>query len=64
MYEVTEEVLGKGARSSVTTCIHRASGDEFAVKIVPIMSDHQREKVLREVEILYLCRENRFGLMI
>lgn len=59
LYTLTEEVLGKGARSSVTTCIRKSTGKECAVKVVPKTSDHEREKVLREVEILYLCRENR-----
>ena len=60
LYELTGEVLGKGARSSVTTCIHKATRMEFAVKVVPKTTEHEREKVLREVEILYLSRENRY----
>lgn len=60
LYELTGEVLGKGARSSVTTCIQRSTGKEFAVKVIPKTTEHEREKVLREVEILYLCRENRY----
>lgn len=59
IYRLTKEVLGTGAHSSVTTCIHRSTGKEFAVKVVPKRSSTDREKVLREVEILYLCRENR-----
>ena len=52
-------MLGKGARSCVTTCIRKSTRKEFAVKIIPKTSDYEREKVLREIEILYLCRENR-----
>ncbi len=63
VYELTDEVLGKGARSSVTTCIRRSTGAKFAVKVVPKTTEHEREKVLREVEILYLCRENRYNFL-
>ena len=33
VYTLTDEVLGKGARSSVSTCQSRVSGKEFAVKV-------------------------------
>lgn len=59
LYSPTEDVLGKGARSCVTTCFRKSTNEEFAVKIVPKTSEREREKVLREIEILYLCRENR-----
>lgn len=59
LYEMTAEVLGKGAHSSVATCVHRVTKKEFAVKVVPKSSSRDREKVLREVEILYMCRDNR-----
>ena len=58
LYELTTEVLGKGARSCVTTAVRKSTRKEFAVKVVPKTSEREREKVLREVEILYLCREN------
>lgn len=60
LYELTTEVLGKGARSCVTTAVRRSTGKQFAVKVVPKTSEREREKVLREVEILYLCRENEY----
>lgn len=63
MYELTTEVLGKGARSCVTTAVRKSTGKEFAVKVVPKTSEREREKVLREVEILYLCRENEYVLI-
>ena len=63
LYEMTGDVLGKGANSSVTTCLHKISRREFAVKIVKKSSSLQREKVLKEVEILYMCKDNRCGVM-
>ena len=58
MYVLLEEELGRGAHSRVATCQHRGTGKEFAVKLIPKSRDDVREKVLREVEILYLCRNN------
>jgi hypothetical protein len=43
----------------VATCRHRATGKEFAVKVIAKSRGEVREKVLREVEILYLCRNNK-----
>jgi serine/threonine protein kinase len=61
LYELTEEVLGKGAKSCVTTCIRKSTQKQYAVKMIPKTSDYEREKVLREIEILFLCRENRLA---
>ena len=61
LYVLTGEILGKGTHSSVTTCLHKYSKNEFAVKVVPKSSDCHRDRVLREVEILYMCRDNRCG---
>lgn len=60
VYQLTDEVLGRGAHSCVTTCTHRVSGKKFAVKIVPKGEPGAREKVLREIEILYHCRNNKW----
>ena len=59
VYTLLGEELGRGAHSRVTSCRHRATGKEFAVKIISKSRDDVREKVLREVEILYLCRNNK-----
>lgn len=59
VYELIGEELGKGAYSSVATCRRKTDSKEFAVKIVPMDKPGVREKVLREIEILYLCRNNR-----
>ena len=53
------EELGRGTHSRVATCHHNATGKEFAVKVIQKTRVDVREKVLREVEILYLCRNNR-----
>ena len=53
------EELGRGSHSKVATCKHLATGKVYAVKVIPKDRDDVREKVLREVEILYLCRNNR-----
>jgi MAP kinase interacting serine/threonine kinase len=59
VYELVGDELGRGAYSSVATCRRINDGKEFAVKIVPMDKPGVREKVLREIEILYLCRNNR-----
>ena len=53
------EELGRGAHSMVRACRHRDTGKEFAVKMITKSRVDVREKVLREVEILYLCRNNK-----
>lgn len=58
LYELTGKVLGKGAQSSVLECCRKSSKTEYAVKVVNKGTEEVRTKVLREVEILYLCRDN------
>ena len=58
-YLMLGEELGRGTHSRVATCRHNATGKEFAVKVIHKARVDVREKVLREVEILYLCRNNR-----
>lgn len=80
LYELTGEVLGKGAQSSVLECCKKSSKTNYAVKVylqnafvflmyptrmaqvVNKSTDDARAKVLREVEILYACRNRRCGL--
>lgn len=52
--------MGKGLSSVVRRCIHRHTGEEFAVKIIDLAGDdlvdeeglNQRQLVKREVDIL------------
>ena len=53
------EELGRGSHSRVATCEHQATGKVYAVKVIQKDRQDVREKVLREVEILYLCRNNK-----
>lgn len=62
LYELTGEVLGKGAQSSVLECCKKSSKTNYAVKVVNKSTDDARAKVLREVEILYACR-NRSNVL-
>ena len=36
IYQLGDEILGSGARSTVVTCIKRQSGSEYAVKVCPL----------------------------
>lgn len=54
---MTDEHLGAGAYASVRTGISRASGEEFAIKLVDKHEPgHTRSRILREVETFNLCR--------
>jgi MAP kinase interacting serine/threonine kinase len=64
VYELIGEELGKGAYSSVRTCRRKSDSKEFAVKIIPTDKPGVREKVLREIEIFYLCRNNKSILQL
>lgn len=59
VYNLTDELLGKGAYSSVSCCHKKSTGQALAVKVVPKSSERVRERVLREVEILYLSRSHK-----
>jgi phosphorylase kinase gamma subunit len=52
-YEV-KEALGKGISSIVRRCVEKASGKEYAVKIVEFNDPDIQESTLREVEIMRL----------
>ena len=57
------EVLGRGLVSVVRKCIHRATGDVFAVKIIDVGSE-EGQKILdetkKEIEILKVLILSRF----
>jgi len=56
-YYLTGDVLGEGSYGRVETCINMFTDFEYAVKLIS-KSDwcFSRAKVLKEVEIYYLCR--------
>ena len=57
VYYLTGDVLGEGAYGCVQTCINMYTDNEYAVKI--ISKDNyafSRAKVLKEVELYYLCQ--------
>ena len=55
-YYLTGDVLGEGSYGRVETCINMFTDIEYAVKLIN-KSDwcFSRAKVLKEVEIYYLC---------
>lgn len=56
-YKLTDEHLGSGAYASVRTGISRASGEQFAIKLVDKHEPgHTRSRILREVETFNLCK--------
>lgn len=52
-YEL-KDVLGKGISSVVRKCVEKASGSEYAVKIVEYSGPDIKESTLREIEIMKL----------
>lgn len=52
-YEL-KDVLGKGISSVVRKCVEKATGTQYAVKIVEYNSPDEREQTLREIEIMKL----------
>lgn len=49
-----KDVLGKGLSSVVRKCIEKATGKEYAVKIVEYSGPDLKESTLREIEIMRL----------
>jgi MAP kinase interacting serine/threonine kinase len=56
--------LGVGAVSSVNVCIKRSTHVRYAVKIVNKSSLEVRDRVLKEVEILYACSTSKLFLKL
>lgn len=55
-YEMRDDHLGSGAYASVSTCISRSTGKEFAVKLVNKHEPgHTRSRILREVDVFKMC---------
>ncbi|KAI6184269.1 hypothetical protein M3Y97_00578000 [Aphelenchoides bicaudatus] len=57
LYELKNDHLGTGAYASVQTCLSKATGEEFAVKLVNKHEPgHTRSRIMREVEIFKMCK--------
>ncbi len=57
VYYLTGEILGEGSYGRVETCINMYTDMEYAVKIISKNNwCFSRSKVLKEVELYYLCR--------
>jgi MAP kinase interacting serine/threonine kinase len=56
LYVSTGEVLGEGSFGQVKTYRNISSGKEFAVKVVEKKIRHDRQKVLKEIEIFHYCK--------
>ncbi|XP_032644026.1 MAP kinase-interacting serine/threonine-protein kinase 2 isoform X2 [Chelonoidis abingdonii] len=59
VYQLQEEVLGEGAHARVQSCINLITNKEYAVKIIEKSLGHIRNRVFREVEMLYQCQGHR-----
>jgi len=56
LYVSTGEVLGEGSFGQVKTYKNVSSGKEYAVKVVEKKMRHDRQKVLKEIEIFHYCQ--------
>ncbi|KAM4709094.1 MAP kinase-interacting serine/threonine-protein kinase 2 isoform 2-T2 [Discoglossus pictus] len=56
MYQLQDEILGEGAYARVQSCINLITNKEYAVKIIEKRPGHSRNRVFREVEMLYQCQ--------
>ncbi|CAL8306776.1 unnamed protein product [Lota lota] len=59
VYRLQEELLGEGAYARVQTCVNLITNKEYAVKIIEKRPGHSRNRVFREVEMLYQCQGHR-----
>ncbi|CAN0031230.1 unnamed protein product [Lampetra fluviatilis] len=59
VYHVTGEVLGQGSYARVECCVSLLNGKEFAAKIIEKCQGQRRDRVFREVEMLYQCQGHR-----
>uniref|UniRef100_A0AAY4D8A5 non-specific serine/threonine protein kinase n=1 Tax=Denticeps clupeoides TaxID=299321 RepID=A0AAY4D8A5_9TELE len=62
VYRLKDEILGEGAYARVQTCTSQITNKEFAVKIIEKRPGHSRNRVFREVEMLYQCQGHRLLL--
>merc|ERR1712002_835865 len=60
LYKLTGETLGEGSSGRVETCKNVFTGKEYAVKIIEkVPGSFSRAKILMEIEIHHLCRNQR-----
>lgn len=58
LYTLKNEELGCGSYGRVETCVNIYTGVEYAVKIINKDSWYfQRQKMLKEIELYYLCQD-------
>ena len=55
IYTLHNEVLGRGAYAVVYSCSNKITGQLFAVKIIEKGFNYNRSRVLKEIELNYLC---------
>ncbi|KAL7992927.1 hypothetical protein Chor_017183 [Crotalus horridus] len=60
VYQLQEEILGEGAHAKVQACVNLITNKEYAVKIIEKRLGHIRNRVFREVEMLYQCQGHSF----
>lgn len=58
LYEATGEFLGNGSYASVQAYKNKASGKEYAVKMIEKCNSLSRSKVFKEIEIFHICQGN------
>lgn len=59
MYTLTEEYLGSGSFSHVFVCTRTRTGHKFAAKIVSKEHCISRDRILNEVDLHHLCRDQK-----
>lgn len=59
MYTLTEDYLGSGTYSHVFVCTRSRTGKKFAAKLVSKDHSISRDRILNEVELHHLCRDQK-----
>ncbi|KAI0987247.1 hypothetical protein GJ496_003366 [Pomphorhynchus laevis] len=63
-YAFTDEVLGMGAQGVVCTCVHKLTNVEYAVKLINKQLHPDRQRVFKEMDIFYTCRNCEYILKL
>ena len=56
LYQLKDEVLGRGAHATVQTCVDRHTGEECALKIIHKTADSER--VFNEIDLFYRVQDH------
>jgi MAP kinase interacting serine/threonine kinase len=56
-YDLTTEVLGRGAHSLVTLAVEKETQKQFAVKVIEKYEGYDRGNVLREIDLLHFLAD-------